>query len=121
MSFKPWLLLPPKLAHDLSPFALNLIKHMVTSTNDDWQSFTWRNLYFRNPLGIAGGVDKNVEQVDAWHRLGCGFIEVGTITPLPQGPNPGKIMDRDILQRAVWNKMGFPNKGLEWAIQNLKN
>lgn len=70
-------------------------------------------------MGIAGGVDKNVEQVNIWSRLGCGFIEVGTITPLEQSPNPGKILDRDTQHFALWNKMGFPNRGLSSAIKNL--
>ncbi len=117
---KPWLFLPPKVAHDLSPFFLNLIAKIPCTQNFEWKSFDWRGLYFKNPLGIAGGVDKNVDQVIAWSKLGSGFIEVGTITPLPQGPNPGKIMDRDLNTQSVWNKMGFPNNGLDKAIKQLE-
>ena len=120
MSFRPWLLLPPKLAHDLSPYALNTLKCFLPKPTKSTRSLNWRGLQFPNPMGLAGGVDKNVEQVEAWYKLGCGFIEVGTITPRPQGPNPGKIMDRDSKHKAVWNKMGFPNKGLEKAKSKLQ-
>ncbi len=84
-----------------------------------WQSFEWRGLRFSNRLGIAGGVDKNAAFVEDWWTLGPGFIEVGTVTPKPQAANPGKIMDRNILHKALWNKMGFPNEGAHRVAQNL--
>lgn len=117
---RPWLWLPPQLAHDLSPFFLNLIKSIPHNQDYKWNSFKWRGLYFKNPLGVAGGVDKNVQLVEAWSRLGAGFLEVGTITPLPQGPNPGKIIDRHIPSQSLWNKMGFPNRGLKSAVKELE-
>lgn len=70
-------------------------------------------------MGIAGGVDKNGEHLKDWWRLGCGFVEVGTVTPRPQSPNPGKIMDRDLELKAMWNKMGFPSEGAEETFYNL--
>jgi len=70
-------------------------------------------IHFPNPLGIAGGVDKNATQLKAWQKLGCGFLEVGTVTPQPQTANPGKIIDRNFSQKILWNKMGFPNDGSE--------
>ncbi|MCB0355855.1 MAG: quinone-dependent dihydroorotate dehydrogenase [Bdellovibrionales bacterium] len=117
---KPWLLLPPKVAHDLSPLALKFLSCFLADKPHRCRSFQWRDLHFNNPLGIAGGVDKNAEQITAWYKLGCGFIEVGTITPQAQGPNPGKIMDRDLQSKALWNKMGFPNKGLKSAAQQIR-
>lgn len=84
-----------------------------------WKSFNWRGLHFPNPIGIAGGVDKNAEHLKEWWSLGCGFVEVGTITPRPQGPNPGKIMDRDLKLKALWNKMGFPSEGANDTFYNL--
>ena len=74
-------------------------------------------MVFRNPLGIAGGLDKNGQNIEAWWNLGAGFLELGTVTPLPQAANPGRILDRDIRRQALWNAMGFPNKG----AQSLKN
>lgn len=116
---RPWLLLPPQWAHDLSPLALPLYSLIHGRKTPHWKSFTWRDLHFANPLGIAGGVDKNAENLKDWWALGCGFVEVGTVTPLPQTPNPGKIMDRDMNLHAMWNKMGFPSEGAEETFYNL--
>lgn len=93
---------------------------MADSPPPVWQSFVWKGLVFKNPLGIAGGVDKNADFLRAWPSLGCGFVEVGTITPQPQEPNPGKILDRDRRASAMWNRMGFPSAGAEEARANLK-
>lgn len=116
---KPWLLLPPQWAHDLSSLALPLYSLLHGNKTPRWKSFTWRNLHFANPMGIAGGVDKNAEHLKEWWSLGCGFVEVGTVTPLPQEPNPGKIVDRDLKLQAMWNKMGFPSQGADEVFYNL--
>lgn len=116
---RPWLLLPPQWAHDLSSLALPFYSLVHGKKTPQWKSFTWRDLHFANPLGIAGGVDKNAEHLKEWWALGCGFVEVGTVTPLPQNPNPGKIMDRDMKLHAMWNKMGFPSHGAEETFYNL--
>ncbi|MNJ92585.1 Dihydroorotate dehydrogenase [compost metagenome] len=116
---KPWLLLPPQWAHDLSPLALPLISLIHGKKTPEWHSLTWRGLHFKNPMGIAGGVDKNAENLKDWWALGCGFVEVGTVTPREQGANPGKIMDRDMRLHAMWNKMGFPSHGADEVFFNL--
>lgn len=117
---KPWLWLPSQWAHDLSPLALPTISNCLPCEDNQWQSLQWKNLTFSNPMGIAGGVDKTGKSLRAWEKLGAGFLEVGTVTPEPQGPNPGKIMDRNIPQQSLWNKMGFPNSGVKVLIENLK-
>lgn len=116
---RPWLLLPPKWAHDLSSLALPFVSHIHGKPIPEWNSFTWKDMTFQNPLGIAGGVDKNAEHLNDWWRLGCGFVEVGTVTPQPQNANPGKIMDRDMHLHAMWNKMGFPSHGADEVFFNL--
>lgn len=116
---KAWSLIPAKWAHDLSPFFLPIYAEIYKSKASTWKSLDWRGLHFRNPLGLAGGVDKNAESLQAWWKLGCGFVEVGTVTPYPQEPNPGKILDRDFKNDALWNKMGFPSLGAEKVLQNL--
>ncbi len=116
---KPWLFLPPKWAHDLSSLGLPLYSFIHGRKTPQWNGFTWRNLNFQNPLGIAGGVDKNATHLKDWWRLGCGFVEVGTVTPYPQNPNPGKIVDRDLKLQAMWNRMGFPSDGAEETFYNL--
>ncbi|WP_413582536.1 quinone-dependent dihydroorotate dehydrogenase [Bdellovibrio sp. HCB288] len=116
---RPWLLLPPKLAHDINGYALPALSYLYGGKTPRWNSFTWRNMTFANPLGIAGGVDKDAEHLSDWWRLGCGFVEVGTVTPQPQKANPGKIMDRDMKLTAMWNKMGFPSHGADEVFYNL--
>ena len=118
---KPWLWLPPQLAHDLSPLAVEFYSHFSDGKTPVWEPFTWNGLHFKNRLGLAGGVDKNAAHMKAWQKLGCGFVELGTITPLPQKSNPGKIFDRSIEDEALWNKMGFPSHGADEAFYNLRN
>lgn len=118
---KPWLLLPPKLAHDIAPLGVRLLSQFHEKRTPEWSSFFWKNINFKNRLGLAGGVDKNGSNLAAWERLGCGFIEMGTVTPLAQKPNPGKIFDRSIKDTALWNKMGFPSHGAEEVFYNLRN
>lgn len=110
---KPWLWLPAKWSHTLAPTLLPLMSWCGSQSPTRWRPFSWKGLEFANPLGLAGGVDKDGRQLLNWQRLGAGFLEVGTITPRPQGPNPGRIMDRDTRTLSVWNKMGFPNPGAE--------
>ncbi len=117
---KPWLWLPPKLAHDLSPIAIDLYSLFFNSQTPEWRSFKWNNLHFNNPLGLAGGVDKNAEHLPAWQKLGCGFVELGTVTPEAQEPNTGIIFDRSLPDHALWNKMGFPSHGSDEFFYNLK-
>lgn len=117
---KPWLLLPPQWAHDLGPFGLKLLTLLDSGPTPAWNSFTWNKLVFKNRLGLAGGVDKNAVSLHEWWKLGAGFVEVGTVTPEPQNANPGKIMDRDLENQALWNKMGFPNYGADEVFFNLR-
>jgi dihydroorotate dehydrogenase len=119
---KPWLALPAGLAHDLAPLAINGYAYLFGhDLSPCWLPFDFKNLYFCNRLGIAGGVDKNAETIKSFERIGCGFVEIGTVTPRPQKANPGKIIDRDIKSKSLWNKMGFPSIGVEDVYYNLKN
>jgi len=77
-------------------------------------------LEFPNPVGLAAGLDKNADFVDALGNLGFGFIEVGTITPRPQPGNPAPRMFRLAPQRAIINRMGFNNKGVEYLVARLR-
>lgn len=72
-----------------------------------------------NPIGLAAGFDKNAEVPDAMLRLGFGFVEVGGITPKPQPGNPRPRVFRLVEDRAVINRMGFNNDGLEVAARRL--
>lgn len=118
MAMKPWLWLPAQVSHDLAPLALELGAFFTTPLSAEERqvcSRTWtrkgHRIHFENPLGIAGGVDKDGRQVHGWQHYGAGFVEIGTITPRPQSPNPGKIMARIEAEEALWNRMGFPSPG----------
>ncbi|OJU02773.1 MAG: dihydroorotate dehydrogenase (quinone) [Rhizobiales bacterium 65-79] len=74
---------------------------------------------FLNPLGMAAGYDKNAEVPDGLLRLGFGFAEVGTVTPLPQPGNPRPRIFRLEGERAVINRLGFNNEGHERALARL--
>lgn len=116
---KPWFLLPSQIAHDLLPWALTLLSLFCKNKTPEYKKFAWRGLTFLNPMGIAGGVDKTARNLYHWQKLGVGFLEVGTLTPLPQGPNSGKIVDRNIATESLWNKMGFPNAGADSALEQI--
>lgn len=78
-------------------------------------------LEFPNPVGLAAGLDKNGDHIDALGALGFGFIEVGTVTPLAQPGNPKPRMFRLPEHQAIINRMGFNNEGLEHLIANVRN
>jgi len=76
-------------------------------------------LDFQNPLGLAAGLDKNGQCVDGLGDLGFGFIEVGTVTPLPQPGNPKPRLFRLVEQEALINRLGFNNLGVESLLENI--
>lgn len=84
-----------------------------------WDSFEWRGLHFPNRLGIAGGVDKDAQNIRAWWAMGAGLVEVGTITPQPQPGNPPPVVDRDTAKGALWNRLGFPSQGVKRVRDRL--
>lgn len=75
---------------------------------------------FPNPVGLAAGLDKNGDYIDALAALGFGFLEIGTITPRPQPGNPRPRMFRLPEARAVINRMGFNNNGVDVLLANVK-
>jgi dihydroorotate dehydrogenase len=77
-------------------------------------------LDFPNPVGLAAGLDKNAEHVDALAALGFGFIEVGTVTPRPQPGNPRPRLFRIPAAQALVNRFGFNSVGLEAFMANLQ-
>ncbi len=75
---------------------------------------------FKNPVGLAAGFDKNGEYIEALDSLGFGFIEVGTVTPLPQPGNDKPRMFRLTADEALINRMGFNNKGVDVMAERLR-
>lgn len=76
-------------------------------------------LRFPNPVGLAAGLDKNGEHIDALFALGFGFVEIGTVTPKPQDGNPKPRMFRLPRHRALINRLGFNNGGVDALIANV--
>jgi dihydroorotate dehydrogenase len=80
---------------------------------------TVMGLRFPNPVGLAAGLDKNAEYIDALAALGFGFIEVGTVTPRPQPGNPKPRLFRLPQAGALINRMGFNNQGVDALVANV--
>ena len=75
---------------------------------------------FPNPVGLAAGLDKNGDYIDALAGLGFGFLEIGTVTPRPQPGNPRPRLFRIPAARAVINRLGFNNDGVDRLVENVK-
>ena len=73
-----------------------------------------------NPLGLAAGLDKNGECIDAFAAMGFGFIEVGTVTPVPQAGKDKPRLFRLKDAQAIVNRMGFNNKGVDYLVEQVK-
>ncbi len=82
---------------------------------------TVMGLQFPNPVGLAAGLDKNGEYIDALAALGFGFIEIGTVTPRPQPGNPRPRLFRLPAAHAIINRMGFNNHGVDALIANVQH
>ncbi len=72
-------------------------------------------------MGLAAGLDKNGEYIDALGNLGFGFIEIGTVTPRPQSGNPSPRLFRIVEAEAIINRMGFNNEGVDYLVEQVKN
>lgn len=77
-------------------------------------------LSFPNRVGLAAGLDKNADYLDALGALGFGFVEVGTVTPRPQPGNAQPRLFRAVAQRGIVNRMGFNNLGVDHLLQNIR-
>ncbi|ENC6731183.1 dihydroorotate dehydrogenase (quinone) [Vibrio navarrensis] len=77
-------------------------------------------LTFRNPVGLAAGLDKNGECIEAFDAMGFGFVEVGTVTPRPQSGNDKPRLFRLVNAEGIINRMGFNNEGVDYLIENVK-
>ena len=114
---------PPEAAHLIALHSLNLLYKLKIINyffpKIDPNSSSVANLSFNNRLGTAAGLDKNGDFIDCIGALGFGFIEVGTITPLPQNGNPKPRVFRIMNDNAVINRLGFNNKGVDHLVKNL--
>ncbi len=110
----------PEDAHRASILGLRLGLGPADRADDDpILRTTLAGLDLPSPVGLAAGFDKNAEAPDAMLRAGFGFVECGTVTPLPQAGNPRPRLFRLTEDRAVINRMGFNNAGLDAFAANL--
>ena len=113
-------LIEPETAHRLTVTVLKtgLVPNPKRVTDSILEVGLW-GLAFPNPVGLAAGFDKNAEVADRMLAQGFGFVEVGTVTPRPQHGNPRPRLFRLEADRAVINRFGFNNQGLEVVGRRL--
>ena len=113
--------LAPERAHDLTlsllkkTYKLGVMRQVIEA-----KPVTCMGIQFPNPVGLAAGLDKNGAYIDALASLGFGFLEIGTITPRPQAGNPQPRLFRIPQAKAIINRMGFNNDGVDQLIENVK-
>jgi len=115
----------PEWSHDVS---ISFLKHSQRNFMSKFYAQDLQNkpveclgMTFKNPIGLAAGLDKNGECIDAFAAMGFGFIEVGTVTPKPQAGNDKPRLFRLAEHRAIINRMGFNNKGVDYLVEQVKN
>ncbi|WP_335951392.1 quinone-dependent dihydroorotate dehydrogenase [Acinetobacter beijerinckii] len=113
--------LAPERAHELTLSMLDKAhKFGLMHQKVAHKPVTCMGIEFPNPVGLAAGLDKNGAHIDALAALGFGFIEIGTITPRPQEGNPLPRLFRIPEAKAIINRMGFNNDGVDKLIENVK-
>lgn len=116
--------LPPETAHRFTLNALRtgqrcgLAKRLPQPTANN--PVKAMGLDFPNPVGLAAGMDKNGDWIDALAWIGFGFIEIGTVTPRPQPGNPPPRLFRLPQAQAIINRMGFNNKGVDHLVKQVE-
>jgi dihydroorotate dehydrogenase len=111
--------LDPEDAHRLAIRMLRLAPLPRAARDDRRLATRAFGLNFPNPVGIAAGFDKNAEVPDPLLRLGFGFVEVGTVTPLPQAGNPRPRLFRLDADHGVVNRLGFNSEGATAVLKRL--
>ena len=113
--------LAPERAHELTLSLLKSSHKMgLMRQNVAAKPVTCMGIEFPNPVGLAAGLDKNGAYIDALAGQGFGFIEIGTITPRPQAGNPHPRLFRLPQAKAIINRTGFNNDGVDQLVENVK-
>ena len=117
-------MLDPETAHSFSLRSFKLLSatHLarLVACRPRPDPRTVMGIEFPNPVGLAAGLDKNGDYLDAMAALGFGFLEIGTTTPKPQPGNPAPRMYRLPKERALINRLGFNNKGVEYLVKQVQ-
>jgi len=101
--------------------SLGLLRILAANSKSLSEEKVVMGIRFPHPVGLAAGLDKNADHIQALSKLGFGFIELGTLTPRPQAGNSRPRMFRLSQQQAIINRMGFNNKGIDHAIGRIKD
>ena len=119
----------PETAHNFTFSALSFLRHVpfarsiIRSIYKKESPKLAREVFginFPNPVGLAGGLDKNGEFYNDMANFGFGFVEIGSLTPQPQDGNPKPRCFRIVQDQAIINRFGINNKGVRNAVENLK-
>ena len=103
--------------------AIPFMKPLITkifAIHDSRLTTQVSNLQFKNPVGLGAGFDKNAKYLRELEALGFGFVEIGTVTPLPQAGNEKPRLFRLPKDKALINRMGFNNDGVKVVAERLK-
>jgi dihydroorotate dehydrogenase len=120
--------LDPEKAHRLV-FSLIWLAFQIPGVRGIWYARNYRSkqlerelfgLRFKNPVGLAAGMDKNAELINQWFFMGFGFVEIGTVTPKPQAGNDKPRLFRLVDDQALINRMGFNNDGADCVVKRLR-
>jgi dihydroorotate dehydrogenase len=101
------------------PFARSIMRGLYKKDTPSLEKEVF-GIHFPNPVGLAGGLDKNGEFYNDMANFGFGFVEIGSLTPLPQDGNPKPRCFRVPGDRAIINRFGINNKGVKNAVEHLK-
>lgn len=116
--------LDPERAHEVTFQQLRRVSgtplEWLVRQNVPSKPVTCMGLTFKNPLGLAAGLDKNGECIDALGAMGFGSIEIGTVTPRPQPGNDKPRIFRLVEAEGLINRMGFNNHGVDNLVENVK-
>ncbi|WP_410015883.1 quinone-dependent dihydroorotate dehydrogenase [Sodalis sp. C49] len=116
--------LDPERAHELTFQQLRRISgtpfEFLVRQSVPTKTVNCMGIAFKNPLGLAAGLDKDGDCIDALGAMGFGFIEVGTVTPRPQPGNDKPRLFRLVEAEGLINRMGFNNKGVDYLVENVK-
>jgi dihydroorotate dehydrogenase len=117
-------MLEPERAHALSLFSLDVLHRLgllgLFTGNRVDSPVSVMGIEFPNAIGLAAGLDKNGEHINALAACGFGFIEIGTVTPRPQPGNPRPRLFRLVKDEAIINRMGFNNKGVDYLVDQVR-
>ncbi len=111
-------LLPPEMAHHLAILSMKFMPP-TSVASDPGLATQLAGLHLPNPIGLAAGFDKNADIPRAMFAAGFGFVEVGTVTPLPQAGNPKPRVFRLVEDEAIINRLGFNGRGMEYVVRKL--